>query len=102
MRPTLIRYGEMPGPQRAWSSWWGDKHGGARMKGVYQYTISPFQAKAGPNWAREYLFQGYRRIAAEVPYWIVPFAMGYGIYTWANNYTKYHDSKAAHEAGHHE
>ncbi|KIY70724.1 hypothetical protein CYLTODRAFT_370633 [Cylindrobasidium torrendii FP15055 ss-10] len=95
MRPTLIRLSEMPGPKRAWSTWWGDKHGNfVRQKGIKSYALSSFQGKAGKNWASDYLFNGYRRISQEAVYWVVPFGFGYGIYKWANNYTEYHESKA--------
>ncbi|KAF8912661.1 cytochrome b-c1 complex subunit 8 [Mucidula mucida] len=115
MRPSLIRLGDMPGPRRAYNVWWGDKHGLMKQRGMYQYSLSPFQSKAAPHWARDYLFNGYRRLSKEAVYWVIPFgfgssrlfrprcnnahrAAGYGVYTWANNYTEYHESKAGHLA----
>ncbi|KAF9022347.1 hypothetical protein BDZ89DRAFT_1163294 [Hymenopellis radicata] len=98
MRPSLIRLGDMPGPRRAYNVWWGDKHGLVKQRGMYQYTLSPFQSKAAPHWARDYLFNGYRRLSKEAIYWVIPFSFGYGVYTWANNYTEYIESKAGHLA----
>lgn len=75
-----------------------------------------------------YIFNGYRRLSAQLPYWIIPFAVGeytspflctvsddhwvysshatssgYGTYTWAKSYDKWQNSKAGHVAlgGHH-
>jgi ubiquinol-cytochrome c reductase subunit 8 len=63
-----------------------------------------------------YLFNGYRRIAAQAPYFVIPFALGesatwsdvdgdpdavtagYGIYSWANSYNEWQNSKAGHLA----
>ena len=39
-------------------------------------ALSPYQQRAAKNLFRGYLFNGYRRLAAQVPYWIVPFAAG--------------------------
>jgi len=39
-------------------------------------AISPWQTKAAPNMFREYLFNGYRRIASEFKFWAVPFGVG--------------------------
>ncbi|TFY78093.1 hypothetical protein EWM64_g5916 [Hericium alpestre] len=52
---------------------------------------------------RHWMFNGYRRLSKQVPYWIVPFAIGYGTYTWANNQYAWQMSKAGHLAlgGHH-
>lgn len=32
-----------------------------------------------------YIFWGFRRIAAQVPYFAVPFAAGYATYVWGKN-----------------
>lgn len=32
-----------------------------------------------------YIFWGFRRIAQQVPYFIVPFATGYAVYIWGYN-----------------
>ncbi|KAJ7594041.1 cytochrome b-c1 complex subunit 8 [Mycena floridula] len=107
MRPSIARFSDMPGPQRAWNAWWGDRHGSiTRQKGVIQYTLSPYQSKAAPQMIRTYMFNGFRRISAEAFYVVFPFAVGYGIYAWARSYDEYHNSKAGHvaamAAGNHE
>ncbi|THU97614.1 hypothetical protein K435DRAFT_777901 [Dendrothele bispora CBS 962.96] len=97
MRPSITRYSEMPGPRHSWNKWWGDtslqKH-----KGMTTYTISPFQTKAAPKFIRTYVFNAYRRISAEAVYFVVPFAAGYGIYTWAKSRDAWQNSKAGHIA----
>ncbi|PSR75792.1 hypothetical protein PHLCEN_2v8909 [Hermanssonia centrifuga] len=72
-----------------------------RQKGVVQYAVSPMRQRATHNLIRSYIFNGYRRLSVQVPYWIVPFAIGYGTYTWAKSYDEWQNSKAAHVAGHH-
>lgn len=64
---------------------------------------------------RSYLFNGYRRFAAEALYVLIPFgtgmwqvavdsrdsltaALGYAIYSWANRYDAWQNSKAGHLA----
>lgn len=32
-----------------------------------------------------YIFWGFRRIAAQVPYFALPFAAGYATYVWGKN-----------------
>ncbi|KAI0795516.1 cytochrome b-c1 complex subunit 8 [Abortiporus biennis] len=98
MRPTVARMSDMPGP-KVYNLWWGDR-GIAAQKGVIQYAISPNRQRAAKNMFRNWLFNGYRRLAAQVPYFVVPFAVGYGTYTWAKSYDAWQNSKAAHEAGH--
>ncbi len=41
-----------------------------------QLAISPWQTKAAPNMFRNYLFNGYRRLAGEFVFWAVPFGIG--------------------------
>ncbi|KDQ50207.1 hypothetical protein JAAARDRAFT_186443 [Jaapia argillacea MUCL 33604] len=101
MRPTQARFSEMPGPVKAYNKWWGDKSQGVQlMKGVTQYSWSPFNQRAAKGALQGYLFNGFRRLSGEVGYWIVPFALGYGIYTWAKRTSEFMDSKAGHLAGH--
>ncbi|ESK84201.1 ubiquinol-cytochrome c reductase complex ubiquinone-binding protein qp-c [Moniliophthora roreri MCA 2997] len=84
------------------SQWWGDNSApGAKQKRVYSYTISPVQAKAAPNMIRSYLFNFYRRISGEAVFFVLPFAFGYGVYTWGNKEYAYVNSKAAHAHGEH-
>ncbi|KAF5350652.1 hypothetical protein D9756_008711 [Leucocoprinus leucothites] len=96
MRPTLARADGMPGP-RVYNLWWGDKRG-TPQRGLIQYTISPWQTKSAPNMFREYLFNGYRRLAGEFKFWVIPFGIGYGVYAWARSYDTYQNSKAGHIA----
>lgn len=50
-----------------------------------------------------YLFNGFRRTVANLPYAGIPFVAGYFIYTWGNKEFAYVNSKAGHlAAGHHE
>ncbi|KAG2347089.1 hypothetical protein BDR05DRAFT_987715 [Suillus weaverae] len=129
MRPTATRLDGMPGlalisslqlnhlwvivqptagiillflPLLPQSPWWGDTsmH---KQRGVVVYTVSPFRQRGSKAMIRGWLFNGYRRLAAQVPYWIVPFAIGYGTYTWAKRRDAWQNSKAGHIAlgGHH-
>ncbi|TFY81100.1 hypothetical protein EWM64_g2916 [Hericium alpestre] len=84
------------------SLWWGDKSG-INQRGIVQYTLSPFRQRPVHHMVRHWMFNGYRRLSKQVPYWIVPFAIGYGTYTWANNQYAWQMSKAGHLAsgGHH-
>ncbi|KZO99196.1 putative ubiquinol-cytochrome c reductase complex 11 kDa protein [Calocera viscosa TUFC12733] len=82
---------------KVWMGWWGD-FGGPKQKGIVQYSLSPFQQKAMGDAFSSYLFNGYRRIVAQVPYFAIPFGFGYGIYTWANSYGAYLESKEGHYA----
>ncbi|KAJ3937192.1 MAG: cytochrome b-c1 complex subunit 8 [Lentinula lateritia] len=99
MRPSIARASEMPGPKRAWSSWWGAPI--IKQKGIVEYTLSPYQTKAAPHWVRNYVFNFYRRVSAEAVYFVIPFVrqtLGYGIYAWAKRHDAYQNSKAGHIA----
>jgi len=78
--------------------WWGHM-GGPAQKGIVTYSLSPFQQRAFKGVVSGYLFNGYTRIAAQVPYFFVPLATAYGIYVWANKTDEYNNSKAGHLAG---
>ncbi|KZT22274.1 hypothetical protein NEOLEDRAFT_1181015 [Neolentinus lepideus HHB14362 ss-1] len=97
MRPTQIRMSDMPGP-KTYNPWWGDKGGIIKQKGIVQYTVSPFRQRAAKHMFQNWIFNGYRRLAEQAPYWIVPFAIGYGTYTWAKRYHDWLDSKEGHLA----
>ncbi|EAU83901.1 hypothetical protein CC1G_10306 [Coprinopsis cinerea okayama7 len=102
MRPTAARFSDMPGP-KVYNLWWGDKTGTLRQKGITTYTISPYQTKTAPHWARNYLFNFYRRIGGELLFFGIPFALGYATYAWAKKHDAYMNSKAGHIAhGSHE
>ncbi|EKM56682.1 uncharacterized protein PHACADRAFT_253942 [Phanerochaete carnosa HHB-10118-sp] len=98
MKPTAMRMSDMPGP-RVYNLWWGDK-GVTRQKGIVTYAVSPWRQRAAKNMIRNYIFNGYRRLSGQAVYWIFPFALGYGTYTWAKKYDEWQNSKAAHVAGH--
>ncbi|TFK53090.1 hypothetical protein OE88DRAFT_1656939, partial [Heliocybe sulcata] len=58
--------------------------------------MSPFKQRAAKHIFQNYLFNGFRRLSEQAPYWVVPFAMGYGVYTWSKRYDEWLNSKAAH------
>ncbi|GJJ14577.1 hypothetical protein Clacol_008842 [Clathrus columnatus] len=67
---------------------------------------SPFRQKAMAGAFSGYIFNGYRRIASNVPYFIVPVVLGLATYSWGKSRYDYVNSKAGHEAamkhgGHH-
>ncbi|KAF9269237.1 hypothetical protein L218DRAFT_891382 [Marasmius fiardii PR-910] len=101
MRPSIARLGDMPPPKRAYLKWWGDNHGAGMKQRITLYTMSPFQSKAAPNMIRNYVFNFYRRVSGEAFYFVVPFAIGYGIYTWGNARYAFINSKAGHIAAEH-
>ncbi|KAJ7623379.1 cytochrome b-c1 complex subunit 8 [Roridomyces roridus] len=96
MRPSNALKSDMPGP-KVYLQWWGDQSA-QRMKGVYQYTLSPYQAKAAPHMLRSYLFNGIRRLSI----YALPIAIPAGIYyyTWNAAVKDYHwrNSKEGHLA----
>ncbi|OJA16558.1 hypothetical protein AZE42_00620 [Rhizopogon vesiculosus] len=113
MRPTAARLDGMPGP-KTFNPWWGDTsmH---KQRGVTVYSasstpivfmkklltspsVSPFRQRGSKGIFKGWLFNGYRRLAAQVPYWIVPFAIGYGTYAWAKRRDAWQNSKAGHLA----
>ncbi|KAJ8596033.1 hypothetical protein M405DRAFT_806089 [Rhizopogon salebrosus TDB-379] len=96
MRPTAARLDGMPGP-KTFSPWWGDSsiH---KQRGVIVYTVSPFRQRGSKAIFKHWIFHGYKRLAAQVPYWIVPFAIGYGTYAWAKQRYAWQNSKAGHIA----
>ncbi|KAI0058364.1 hypothetical protein BV25DRAFT_1830200 [Artomyces pyxidatus] len=100
MRATAVAMSEMPGP-KVYNLWWGDKHGAQKQRGVITYTVSPFRQNPVDHMFRSYLFNGYRRLSAQVPYFIVPVVIGYSVYSWAKGREEWQNSKAGHLAGAH-
>ncbi|EGO01034.1 hypothetical protein SERLA73DRAFT_134218 [Serpula lacrymans var. lacrymans S7.3] len=98
MKPTNVLSSDMPGP-KVYNPWWGDTSN-MKMKGVTTYSLSPFRQRATKNMFSGWLFNGYKRLASQMPYWIVPFAAGYGIYSWAKSRDAWNNSKAGHVALH--
>jgi ubiquinol-cytochrome c reductase subunit 8 len=43
-------------------------------------AVSPFRQSATSHLFRNYLFNGYRRLAAQLPYWLIPRRHWYVIY----------------------
>ncbi|KAJ7634169.1 cytochrome b-c1 complex subunit 8 [Mycena polygramma] len=80
MRFSNALRSEMPGP-KVYNIWWGDRSGQAQ-KGIYQYTLSPYQAKAAPQMFRNYLFNGFRRLSVYALPILVPAGIYY--YVWTN------------------
>jgi len=79
--------------------------------------VSPFRQSATSHQFRNYLFNGYRRLAAQLPYWVIPVGIGvsivfpldgglkdmkfsgYSVYAWAKKRDAWQNSKAGHLAG---
>ena len=78
--------------------------------------MSPFRQSATSHQFRNYLFNGYRRLAAQLPYWVIPVGIGesivlyfvaltdkkfsgYSVYAWAKKRDAWQNSKAGHLAG---
>ncbi|CAK5273917.1 unnamed protein product [Mycena citricolor] len=78
MRPTRAAFSDMPGP-KVYNLWWGDQTA-AKQKGIYTYTLSPYQSKAAPHMLRSYLFNGVRRLSIYALPIAIPSAIYY--YTW--------------------
>ncbi|TDL19535.1 hypothetical protein BD410DRAFT_727096 [Rickenella mellea] len=86
--------------------WWGAM-GGGKQKGIIQYTTSPFRQRAMKGALTGYVFNGYKRVAGHLPYYIIPFSLGntyrisvaaYATYVWGKNYDHWKNSKAGHVA----
>jgi ubiquinol-cytochrome c reductase subunit 8 len=48
-------------------------------------AVSPFAQKPFKGAINGYVFWGFRRIAQQVPYFIVPFGVGYAVYVWGKD-----------------
>ncbi|KAK0538637.1 ubiquinol--cytochrome-c reductase subunit 8 [Tilletia horrida] len=100
MQVSEIRQSGMP-TGRKWMGWWGEM-GSPTQKGITQYTISPYQTANMRGAVQTYIFYGYKRIMQQAPYFAIPFAAGYGIYTWGKKTNAYNNSKAGHLAHGHD
>ncbi|KAK1923158.1 cytochrome b-c1 complex subunit 8 [Papiliotrema laurentii] len=98
MRPTLPVQAGMPGP-KTYIGWWGDMKG-PTQKGVIQYSLSPYRQRPFAGAIQGYVFNGFSRIMQQAPYWIIPFTLGYGVYTWGKAKYAYYNSKEGHHAMH--
>ena len=72
--------------------WWGDtsnlKQRGiitysecvlsslVRFNSIFYTAVSPFRQRPTKQIFQGWMFNGYKRLASQVPYWIVPFAIG--------------------------
>ncbi|MBW0476961.1 hypothetical protein O181_016676 [Austropuccinia psidii MF-1] len=97
MIPSQSNQSGMPVGKK-YMGWWGD-FGGPKQKGITQYALSPYRQSPMKNAVGQVLFQGYRRIAVQVPYWIIPFGAAYGVIKWADADNEFRNSKAGHAAG---
>ena len=86
--------------------WWGDYHHGIqKQRGVVTYStpvslyllksrlrrkqgVSPFRQSATSHQFRNYLFNGYRRLAAQLPYWVIPVGIGVSIVLYFDRLTE--------------
>ncbi|KAJ7281834.1 cytochrome b-c1 complex subunit 8 [Mycena rebaudengoi] len=96
MRPSNALASEMPGP-KVYSLWWGD-HSIPKQKGVYTYTISPYQAKAAPHMFRSYFFNGIRRLSVYALPIAVPFSIYYYVWQESKKGYAWRNSKEGHLA----
>ncbi|KAH9442426.1 hypothetical protein MJO28_015343 [Puccinia striiformis f. sp. tritici] len=97
MIPSNVNHSGMPTGKK-WMGWWGNM-GGPKQKGITEYSLSPYRQSPGKHAFRGWLFQGYRRLACQVPYWIVPFGVGYGVIKWADADNHFRNTKAGHAQG---
>ncbi|EGG03915.1 uncharacterized protein MELLADRAFT_89723 [Melampsora larici-populina 98AG31] len=97
MFPTKPSQSAMP-TGKHYIGWWGSM-GGPKQKGIVQYAISPYRQSPMKNVISHSLFQGYRRIVVQVPYFAFPFAAAYGLIAWADADNVYRNTKAGHAAG---
>ncbi|TIA88464.1 hypothetical protein E3P99_02589 [Wallemia hederae] len=58
--------------------------------------ISAFQQRPFAGALNGYIFNGYKRLAKQLPYSGTAFALGYGVYYWASSKHEYLNSKAGH------
>ncbi|BFZ61705.1 Cytochrome b-c1 complex subunit 8, mitochondrial [Saitoella coloradoensis] len=77
--------------------WWGNM-GGPTQRGIVTYSLSPFAQRPLAGTLHAAIFNSARRIRQNIFYWGVPMAAYYGIYTWANSYNEFLNSKAGHLA----
>jgi len=96
MRPSAVAHSAMP-QGKAYIGWWGDM-GGPAQKGIYTYMQSSYKQRPFAGAFHGYLFNGYKRIAAQAPYFAIPFAVGYGVYIWGRHTAEYLESKEGHHA----
>jgi len=98
MRASAVVQSAMP-TGKNWMGWWGDM-GGPRQKGIIAYSLSSNQQRACKGVLTGYIFNGYRRLAAQAPYFVIPLGTAYGVYVWAKERDAYYNSKAGHIAAH--
>ncbi|KDN46559.1 hypothetical protein RSAG8_04212, partial [Rhizoctonia solani AG-8 WAC10335] len=82
------------------SDWWGNFNG-PKQKGIISYSLSPYKQRAFAGALHGYLFNGYARLAAQAPYFVIPFGTAYAVYVWANKRDAFLNSKAGHGHGGH-
>ncbi|KAF8607268.1 ubiquinol-cytochrome c reductase subunit 8 [Ceratobasidium sp. AG-I] len=97
MRPTSVARSGMPSG-KAYMGWWGDL-GGPKQKGIVTYGLSPWSQRPFAGALHGYLFNGYARLASQVPYFAIPLGTAYAVYVWANKHDAFLNSKAGHSHG---
>ncbi|WFD00139.1 ubiquinol--cytochrome-c reductase subunit 8 [Malassezia yamatoensis] len=96
MRASSVVRSGMPDGHK-WIGWYGH-FGGPTQKYIKTYAVSPFQQNPFAGVLKGYLFNGFRRVVANLPYSGLPFVVGYFVYTWGNQEFGYVNSKAGHIA----
>jgi hypothetical protein len=67
--------------ERRGNAAWSPTVGGASVslwnRGLKVSTgVSPFRQSATSHMFRNWLFNGYRRLSAQLPYWVIPVGIG--------------------------
>ncbi|KAG9296629.1 hypothetical protein G9A89_002900 [Geosiphon pyriformis] len=75
--------------------WWGNL-GGPVQRGIVTYSLSPFEQRAFAGVLKYGIFNAYRRIAEQLPYFGIPMLLAYSVYRWGNARYHYLQSKAGH------
>ncbi|KAL7008472.1 ubiquinol--cytochrome-c reductase subunit 8 [Cystobasidiomycetes sp. EMM_F5] len=82
---------------KKYMGWWG-AFGGPPQVGITQYSLSHYRQNAFQGFLKHSVMQGYSRIIAQVPYFLVPIALSYGVISWAVKKNEWHNSKEGHLA----
>ncbi|KAL1914572.1 uncharacterized protein VTP21DRAFT_8197 [Calcarisporiella thermophila] len=80
-----------------WFGWWGNLPG-PKQQGIVTYVLSPYEQRAFAYALQNAFFKTFRRCAAQAPYIVPTFAIGYGVYSWGMQHHEYLASKAGQAA----
>ncbi|KAI9633408.1 cytochrome b-c1 complex subunit 8 [Dioszegia hungarica] len=97
MRPSQALSSGTTPTGKTYTGWWGN-FSQTKQKGIVQYGLSSYQQKPFAGVFRGYLFGGFSRIMHQIPYFALPFASGYFVYTWGKTKYEYYNSKEGHHA----